>query len=124
MKKIIKGAIFYANLDPIIGSEQGGLRPVLIIQNNIGNKYSPTTIIAPITKNIWKCSYLPTHIKIKHYRHSIHNSIIMLEQVRTIDKLRLQNYVTMLNFKQMKAVELALVNSFGIKNLKKVKCVK
>ena len=115
-KKIIRGAIFYADLDPIIGSEQKGTRPVLILQNDIGNKYSPTTMIAPITSKEYKGRKQPTHVKVKHFDKLRPNSIILLEQVRTIDKSRIKGFIDMLDKSQMKEVEKALKISFGIGN--------
>lgn len=115
-KKIIRGAIFYADLDPIIGSEQKGTRPVLILQNDIGNKYSPTTMIAPITSKEYKGRKQPTHVKVKQFDKLRPNSIILLEQVRTIDKSRIKGFVDMLDKSQMKKVENALKISFGIGN--------
>ncbi|HBM79437.1 MAG TPA: PemK family transcriptional regulator, partial [Clostridiaceae bacterium] len=85
-----RGDIFYADLSPVIGSEQGGVRPVLIVQNDIGNKYSPTVIIAAITSQINKAK-LPTHIEISSAEYGLNkDSVILLEQVRTIDKRRLK----------------------------------
>lgn len=115
-KKIIRGAIFYADLDPIIGSEQKGTRPVLILQNDIGNKYSPTTMIAPITSKEYKGRKQPTHVKVKQFDKLRPNSIILLEQVRTIDKIRIKGFIDMLDKSQMKEVEKALKISFGIGN--------
>ena len=92
MKEIKKGQIWYADLSPVVGSEQGGYRPVLIIQNDIGNKYSPTTIIAIITSRYTKAK-LPTHHWLnKRYGLKI-DSMVELEQIRTIDKKRLQNFI-------------------------------
>jgi len=116
MKKIIRGSIFYADLDPIIGSEQKGFRPVLILQNDVGNKYSPTTMIAPITSKEYKGRKQPTHVRVKQFNKLRPNSIILLEQVRTIDKSRLKGFVDMLNDSQMKEVEKALKISFGFSN--------
>lgn len=113
MKKIIKGAIFYADLDPTVGSEQKGIRPVVIIQNDIGNKFSPTTIIAPVTTK--KDVELPTHIMIKQFDKIRPNSIVMLEQIRVIDKTRLKGYIDILNKEQLKKVEKALIKLFDIK---------
>ena len=112
-KKIIRGAIFYADLDPIVGSEQKGYRPVLILQNDIGNKYSPTTMIAPITSKEYKGRKQPTHVKVKQFDKLRPNSIILLEQVRTIDKSRIKGFIDMLDKSQMKEVEKALMISFG-----------
>lgn len=114
MKPITRGAIFYADLDPIIGSEQQGTRPVLILQNDMGNKHSPTTMIAPITTKNYTGKYLPTHVKISQFDKLRPNSIILLEQVRTIDKSRLKGYVDILAEKEMKQVEKALIISLGI----------
>lgn len=120
MKKIIRGAIFYAILDPIVGSEQRGFRPVLILQNDIGNKYSPTTMIAPISTKQYKGKNMPTHVKIRQFNKLRPNSIILLEQIRTIDKSRLKGFIDTLDEKQMKEVEKALLISFNI-NLKENK---
>ncbi len=115
MKKIFRGAIYYADLNPVIGSEQKGFRPVLIIQNNIGNKYSPTTMIAPITTKLYKGEKIPTHVAIKKFNKLRHNSIVLLEQVRTIDKSRLLGYVDMLNDSQMLKINKALALALDIK---------
>lgn len=114
MKEIIRGAIFYADLDPIVGSEQSGYRPVLVLQNDIGNKCSPTTIVAPITTKKYKGKYQATHVEVKQLSKLRPNSIILLEQIRTIDKNRLLGFIDMLEKKQMKEVEEALKISFGL----------
>ena len=89
MERIIKrGDIYYAELNPVIGSEQGGKRPVLIISNDIGNKHSPTVIVAPITSRVHTKAKLPTHTLIKDFEGLDKNSIILFEQIRTIDKQR------------------------------------
>ena len=90
---IRRGDIYYADLSPVVGSEQGGIRPVLVIQNNVGNRHSPTIICAAITSKMNKAK-LPTHIEIsaKNYR-IVKNSVILLEQIRTIDKQRLKEFV-------------------------------
>ena len=88
-RKFKRGDIYYANLNPVIGSEQGGTRPVLIISNDVGNKHSPTVIVAPITSRIHTKAKLPTHTLINDFEGLDKNSIILLEQVRTIDKQRL-----------------------------------
>ncbi len=113
MKPIVKGAIFYADLGETIGSEQKGIRPVLIIQNNLGNKYSPTTIVAPISTK--KTNELPTHILIKQFDKIRPNSIILLEQIRVIDKSRLKGFVVMLDKLQMQEVEDKVLKVFDIK---------
>ncbi len=115
MKSIIKGAIFYADLNPVIGSEQNGLRPVLIIQNDKGNKFSPTTMIAPITTKYYKERKQPTHVEIKQFKKIRPNSIILLEQIRTIDKSRLKGYVCNLDDEDMEKVEKAIRVSLGLK---------
>ena len=90
---IRRGDIFYADLSPVVGSEQGGVRPVLVIQNNVGNRHSPTVICAAITSKMNKAK-LPTHIEISAEKyHIVKNSVILLEQIRTIDKQRLKEFV-------------------------------
>ena len=102
---IKRGDLFYADLSPVIGSEQGGVRPVLIIQNNIGNKYSPTVIIAAITSQINKAK-LPTHIEISSSEYGLNkDSVILLEQIRTIDKKRLREKIGYLDNKTMLKVD-------------------
>lgn len=111
---IKRGDIFYADLSPVIGSEQGGLRPVLIIQNDVGNKYSPTVIAAAITSRTGK-SKLPTHIEI--YAQSsglIKDSVILLEQIRTLDKRRLKEKTGHLGESKMNEVDCAIAVSFGL----------
>ena len=112
--QIRRGDIFYADLSPVIGSEQGGIRPVLIIQNDVGNRHSPTVICAAITSKMNK-SKLPTHIEIsaKEY-HIVKNSVILLEQIRTIDKQRLRGYVCHVDYSFMKKIEEALKISLEI----------
>ena len=85
-----RGDIFYADLSPVVGSEQGGIRPVLVVQNDVGNKYSPTVIVAAITSKINKAK-MPTHIEIEGEKHGLtKDSVILAEQIRTIDKRRLK----------------------------------
>lgn len=103
-----RGDIFYADLSPVVGSEQGGIRPVLIIQNDIGNKHSPTVICAAITSKMNKAK-LPTHIEIDAKKCSlVKNSVVLLEQIRTIDKQRLREQVCHLDQELMKKVNEAL----------------
>jgi len=91
--QIKRGDIYYADLSPVVGSEQGGIRPVLVIQNDIGNRHSPTVVCAAITSKMNKAK-LPTHIEISAKRYQIvKNSVILLEQIRTIDKKRLKEFV-------------------------------
>lgn len=109
-----RGDIYYADLDPVIGSEQGGTRPVLIIQNNVGNKYSPTTIVAAISSRIKK-PQMPTHIAISAKESGIdQDSVILLEQIRTIDKNRLKHKMISLDAKKMDCVADALHVSLGL----------
>lgn len=112
-----RGDIFYANLNPVIGSEQGGLRPVLILQNDIGNTYSPTTIVAAITSRI-KRAKLPTHIELKSNRYQLEkDSVILLEQLRTIDKQRLKERIGHLDEEIMAKVNIALEISLSLREL-------
>lgn len=114
---IKRGDIIYADLSPVIGSEQGGIRPVLIVQNDIGNKYSPTVIAAAITSQINKAK-LPTHIEINAQDYGImKDSVILLEQIRTIDKQRLKEKVGHLDDETMEKVNEALGISFGLMDI-------
>ena len=109
-----RGDIFYADLSPVIGSEQGGLRPVLIIQNDIGNRYSPTVIAAAITSRMSK-NHLPTHIDIYADKVGLaKDSVILLEQVRTLDKRRLKEKMGHLDDDVMSVVNSAIAVSFGL----------
>ena len=114
MKEIKRGQIWYADLSPVVGSEQGGLRPCLVIQNNIGNKYSPTTIIAIITSRYTKAK-LPTHYWLDKGEGGLAcDSMIELEQVRTIDKKRLKDVMGEINPKHWANIEKCLKISFGM----------
>ena len=105
---IKRGDIYYADLRPVIGSEQGGIRPVLIIQNDVGNKHSPTVICAAITSKMNKAK-LPTHIELSADRYEmVKDSVILLEQLRTIDKLRLKDRVCRLDAAMMSRVDEAI----------------
>ena len=109
-----RGDVFYADLRPVIGSEQGGIRPVLIIQNDIGNKHSPTVIVAAITSKMNKAK-LPTHIELSSEKYAMDkDSVILLEQLRTIDKKRLKDKVCHLDSEIMKKVEQALFVSLDL----------
>ena len=109
-----RGDIYYADLSPIIGSEQGGVRPVLIIQNDVGNRHSPTIICAAITSRMNKAK-LPTHIEISSGRyHLVKDSVILLEQIRTIDKQRLREYVCHVDSRMMGKVKHAIQISLGL----------
>jgi len=111
---IKRGDVFFADLSPVVGSEQGGTRPVLVIQNDIGNRFSPTVIIAAITAQIQKAK-LPTHVEIDAERYRFErDSVILLEQVRTIDKSRLTDKITHLDESLMEQVDEALEISFGL----------
>ena len=108
---IKRGEIYLANLNPSLGSEQSGIRPVLIIQNDTGNRYSPTVIVAPLTKIIKK-EKLPTHILIHSNDFLRYNSLILLEQIRVIDKSRIISYMGCLLDYQLDKVNRALVDVF------------
>ena len=115
MDRIIKrGDIYYAELNPVIGSEQGGTRPVLIISNDIGNRYSPTVIIAAITGKTHTKAKLPTHTEVKNIEGLDRDSIVLLEQIRTVDKKRLEQYMGMMPAEAMARVDKALAISIGI----------
>ncbi|MBE6684694.1 MAG: type II toxin-antitoxin system PemK/MazF family toxin [Ruminococcaceae bacterium] len=114
ISNIKRGDIFYADLSPVVGSEQGGLRPVLIIQNDIGNRYSPTVIAAAITSRMGK-TRLPTHIDIHADRVGLaKDSVILLEQIRTLDKRRLKEKMGHLDSAVMSQVNSAIAVSFGL----------
>ncbi len=114
---IKRGDIFYADLSPVIGSEQGGIRPVLVVQNDIGNRYSPTVITAAITSQINKAK-LPTHVEISAQDYGLaKDSVILLEQIRTIDKQRLREKIGHLDDKLMAKVNEALEVSFGLRDI-------
>ena len=109
-----RGDIYYADLSPVVGSEQGGLRPVLIIQNDVGNRYSPTVIAAAITSRMGK-TRLPTHIDIYADKAGLaKDSVILLEQIRTLDKRRLKEKMGHLDDDVMNSVNTAIAVSFGL----------
>ncbi len=109
-----RGDIYYADLSPVVGSEQGGVRPVLVIQNDIGNRFSPTIIVSAITSQLDKAR-LPTHIEIKGESYGLsRKSIVLLEQIRTIDKRRLREKAGHLDEYLMRRVDHALQTSFGL----------
>jgi len=112
-KLISRGDLYYADLDPIIGSEQGGIRPVVVLQNNVGNKYSPTVIVTAITSRRDK-SILPTHHKLYSCLKLSQDSVALLEQIRTIDKTRLMDYIGSLDGEDMTAIDTALAVSVGL----------
>lgn len=116
--KIKRGDLFYADLSPVVGSEQGGVRPVIVVQNNVGNKYSPTIIVAPVTSQLNKAK-LPTHVRLKGNEFGLpKNSVALMEQLRTIDKKRLRekigsfNHDIMLKIDEAMAISLDLVDNW------------
>lgn len=116
MERTIKrGDIFYAELNPVIGSEQGGTRPVLIISNDIGNRHSPTVIVAAITSRVHTKARLPTHTAVNDFEGLDRDSIVLLEQIRTVDKKRLKQYMGMMPAETMARVDKALAISIAIK---------
>ncbi len=111
-----RGEIYYADLSPVVGSEQGGMRPVLIVQNDVGNRYSPTVIAAAITSQQNKAR-LPTHIEIEARTYGLtKNSVVLLEQVRTLDKRRLRERMGCLDEKAMQRVDGAIAISLGLRS--------
>ncbi|MFD0961993.1 type II toxin-antitoxin system PemK/MazF family toxin [Paenibacillus chungangensis] len=109
-----RGDVFFADLSPVVGSEQGGVRPVLVIQNDIGNRFSPTVIVAAITAQIQKAK-LPTHVEMEAEAHGFdRDSVVLLEQIRTIDKQRLTDKITHLDDETMRKVDDALLISVGL----------
>ena len=112
--EINRGEIYYADLSPVVGSEQGGVRPVLIVQNDVGNKYSPTIIVAAITSQLSKAK-LPTHIELdKNQYNLLKDSVVLLEQLRTLDKRRLKERVCILDEVVMKKVDVAIMISLAL----------
>lgn len=113
MEMVKRGELYYADLSPVIGSEQGGVRPVLIVQNNVGNKYSPTIIAAAVTSQLEKAK-LPTHIALEGGKYGLpKNSVVLLEQIRTLDKKRLKDKIGELPLGMMSKVNEALLVSLG-----------
>ena len=111
-----RGDIFYADLSPVVGSEQGGVRPVLIVQNDTGNKYSPTVIAAAITSQMNKAK-MPTHIELPAASSGLtRNSVVLLEQIRTLDKRRLREKMGHVDRELMDRVDAAIAVSFGLQN--------
>lgn len=116
-RKVRRGEIYYADLRPVTGSEQGGIRPVVILQNDTGNRFSPTTIAAAITSRDEK-HQLPTHIWIGSRFYGLRqDSMILLEQVRTLDRKRLRDYIGCLDKETMQAVDRGLTVSLGMKHI-------
>ena len=114
MSMVKRGDIYYADLSPVVGSEQGGMRPVLIVQNDTGNRHSPTVIAAAITSQMGKAR-LPTHISLSAMQYGLpKDSVILLEQIRTIDKRRLREHMGKLDDAHMALVDDAIAVSFGL----------
>ena len=112
--QIKRGDIFYADLSPVIGSEQGGIRPVIIIQNDVGNRHSPTVICAAITSKMNKAK-LPTHVELDASKYQlVKNSVILLEQIRTIDKQRLKDFICHVDKRMMARIDEALLVSLEL----------
>ena len=112
--EINRGDIFYADLSPVVGCEQGGVRPVLVVQNDVGNKYSPTVIIAAITSQLSKAK-LPTHIELSRDKYCLaKDSVVLLEQIRTLDKRRLKEKISFIDELSMKQIDVAIMISLGI----------
>ena len=108
-----RGELYFADLSPVIGSEQGGVRPVLVIQNNVGNKYSPTIIVAAITSQINKAK-IPTHVELSSLEYGLpKDSVVLLEQLRTLDKRRLRDRIGVLDAKKMRLIDNAILISLG-----------
>lgn len=116
-----RGDIYYADLNPVCGSEQGGSRPVVVIQNNIGNAHSPTLIVAMVTTKIQKKATLPTHYTIQNNLAFESPSVVMLEQIRTIDKSRIDRYLGKATPKEMSCIDKALLRSLSLNYLVCVK---
>lgn len=114
-----RGDIYFADLDPVVGSEQGGTRPVIVIQNDTGNKHSPTLIVATVTTRIRKKENMPTHLLINDNPAFREASVVQLEQIRTIDKCRIDNYLGKVTPSEMVAIEKALSISLAMEQLKK-----
>ena len=112
MFDIKRGELYYADLSPVVGSEQGGVRPVLVVQNDVGNKYSPTVIVAAITSQLSKAK-IPTHIELSTAYGLTKDSVLLLEQIRTLDKRRLKEKIGVLDEDRMKDVNHALLISLG-----------
>ena len=111
---IKRGELYYADLSPVVGSEQGGLRPVLILQNDIGNKFAPTVIVAAVTSQITKAK-IPTHVELSASKYGLQkDSVVLLEQIRTIDKLRLKERIGELDAPCIKQVNQGILISLGI----------
>ena len=111
---IKRGDMFYADLSPVVGSEQGGIRPVVIIQNDVGNKFAPTVIVAAVTSRISKKPNQPTHVLIDKNPAFSRPSVVLLEQIFTIDKERINNFMGLTSEWEMKQIEEVLLKSLGM----------
>jgi len=114
MNEIKRGDIYYADLSPVVGSEQGGVRPVLILQNDVGNHYSPTVIVCAITSRLDKAK-LPTHVELSKERYFLpKDSVALLEQIRTLDKMRLREKLSFVSDDKMREINHAMAVSLGL----------
>ena len=112
--KYLRGDIYYADMEPHIGSEQGGTRPVVVLQNDVGNRYAPTLIVATVTSRTEKKKYQPTHVLIAHNTAFEKPSVVQLEQIFTIDKSRIQRFLGRLTQDEMQEIEKGVVSSFDL----------
>ncbi len=117
-RHIKRGEVYVADLSPVVGSEQGGIRPVIVLQNDMGNEHSPTTIVAAITSSVDK-SRLPTHIEIECEGLN-KRSIVLLEQIKTIDKIRLREKLGFVGKEIMGRIDYAIIKSLGVKPMEKL----
>ena len=116
-RKINRGDIFYAGLDGTVGSEQSGIRPVIVVQNDVGNKYSPTTIVVPLTKKIRLKINQPTHLWINPFGNIRYDSIVLTEQIRVIDTSRLKEKIGKMNDKTMQEIDKKILIALGLKKI-------
>ena len=113
MSEIRRGEIYYADLSPVVGSEQGGVRPIVVLQNDVGNRFSPTVIVAAITSQLTKAK-IPTHIELAANQYFLpKDSVVLLEQIRTIDKSRIKQKICALDNKKMQEINKAILISLG-----------
>ena len=112
--KYLRGDIYYADMEPHIGSEQGGTRPVVVLQNDVGNRYAPTLIVATVTSRTEKKRYQPTHVLIAHNTAFEKPSVVQLEQIFTIDKSRIQRFLGRLTQDEMQEIEKGVVSSLAL----------
>ncbi|MGY1574727.1 type II toxin-antitoxin system PemK/MazF family toxin [Faecalibacterium duncaniae] len=112
--KYLRGDIYYADMEPHIGSEQGGTRPVVVLQNDVGNRYAPTLIVATVTSRTEKKKYQPTHVLIAHNTAFEKPSVVQLEQIFTIDKSRIQRFLGRLTQNEMQEIEKGVVSSLAL----------